>query len=73
MRAGELTFGQALRKERLARQWTLRTAAKRTGVAFAHLGRIERDEVPPGDKALVAILAVFGQCRFKCPTCGGAL
>lgn len=69
MRAGELTFGEALRFAREAKGWPLRRAARATGLSFAVLGRIERNEQAPGAEALAAIVSVFGT-DLPCPTCG---
>lgn len=40
-------FGRQMRKERMARGWTLRELAARTGINFSHLGRIENGHRPP--------------------------
>jgi transcriptional regulator with XRE-family HTH domain len=40
-------FGRQMKKERLARGWTLRELSARTGIAFGHLSRIENGHRPP--------------------------
>jgi transcriptional regulator with XRE-family HTH domain len=52
-------FGRQMRKERLARGWSLREFAARTGINFAHLGRIETGKRPPTEAVAYACDAVF--------------
>jgi transcriptional regulator with XRE-family HTH domain len=40
-------FGRQMKKERLARGWSLRELSARTGINFSHLGRIENGYRPP--------------------------
>jgi hypothetical protein len=48
-----------MRKERLARGWTLRELSARTGINFSHLGRIENGHRPPTLKVAEACDRVF--------------
>jgi transcriptional regulator with XRE-family HTH domain len=52
-------FGRQMRKERLARGWTLRDLAAKTGVNFSHLGRIENGKRPPTEAVADACDSVF--------------
>ncbi len=56
-------FGKQMKKERLARGWSLRELAARTGINFAHLGRIENGTRPPTEKIALACDAVFPERR----------
>ena len=47
-------FGKQLRRERLARGWSLEELSKRTGIAMSHLSRIENGKRPPTEKIAVA-------------------
>jgi hypothetical protein len=48
-----------MRKERLARGWTLRELSARTGINFSHLGRIENGHRPPTEAIAKACDQVF--------------
>jgi uncharacterized protein DUF5753/helix-turn-helix protein len=48
-----------MKKERLARGWTLRELAAKTGVNFSHLGRIENGHRPPTETVALACDKVF--------------
>jgi Domain of unknown function (DUF5753)/Helix-turn-helix len=48
-----------MRKERLARGWTLRDLSSRTGINFSHLGRIENGHRPPTGPIAEACDKVF--------------
>jgi hypothetical protein len=48
-----------MRRDRLARGWSLRELAARTGINFAHLGRIENGTRPPTEKIALACDRVF--------------
>jgi DNA-binding XRE family transcriptional regulator len=52
-------FGRQMRKERIARGWTLRELAARAGVNFSHLGRIENGHRPPTEAVALACDKVF--------------
>jgi Helix-turn-helix/Domain of unknown function (DUF5753) len=52
-----------MRKERLARGWTLRELAAKTGVNFSHLGRIENGHRPPTESVALACDKVFPERR----------
>ena len=56
-------FGRQMKKERLARGWTLRELAARTGVNFSHLGRIENGHRPPTEAVAGACDRVFPERR----------
>lgn len=56
-------FGRQMRKERLARGWTLRELAARTGVNFSHLGRIENGHRPPTEGVALACDRAFPERR----------
>jgi hypothetical protein len=56
-------FGRQMRKERLARGWTLREMSTHTGVAFAHLSRIETGNRPPTEAVADACDVVFPDRR----------
>jgi len=43
-------FGRQMRKERLARGWSLRELSARTGIDFATLSRVENGKRPPTEK-----------------------
>jgi transcriptional regulator with XRE-family HTH domain len=53
------SFGQQMKKMRLARHWTLREMAARTGVNFTALSRVERGERPPTEALARACDANF--------------
>ena len=52
-------FGRQMKKERLARGWSLVELAKRMGVDAAHLGRVESGKRPPTENLAVKCDAVF--------------
>lgn len=56
-------FGRQMKKERLARGWTLRELSARTGINFSHLGRIENGHRPPTEAVAKACDAVFKERR----------
>jgi len=56
-------FGRQMKKERLARGWTLRELAAKTGVNFSHLGRIENGHRPPTETVALACDKVFPERR----------
>lgn len=52
-------FGNQVRKERMARGWSLRELAARSGVDYTHLSRIESGKRPPTEKIAMAMDGVF--------------
>jgi hypothetical protein len=52
-------FGRQMKKERLARGWSLREFSDRTGINFSHLGRIENGHRPPTENVAVECDRVF--------------
>jgi transcriptional regulator with XRE-family HTH domain len=56
-------FGRQMRKERLARGWSLRELAARTKINFAHLGRIENGQRPPTEAVAIACDGAFPERR----------
>jgi plasmid maintenance system antidote protein VapI len=56
-------FGKQLRKERLARGWSLDELSAHTGIAASHLSRIENGKRPPTEKIARACDAVFPERR----------
>jgi hypothetical protein len=52
-------FGRQLKKERLARGWSLDELAARSGIVASHLSRIENGKRPPTAKIATACDAVF--------------
>lgn len=52
-------FGRQMRKERMARGWTLVELGERTGLNAAHLGRVESGKRPPTEEIASACDAVF--------------
>ncbi len=52
-------FGRQMRKERIARGWTLREFSARTGVNFGNASRIENGRRPPTETVADACDAVF--------------
>jgi len=52
-------FGRQVRKERLARSWSLRELSARTGIDFSHLSRIEAGKRPPTEAIADAMDHVF--------------
>jgi hypothetical protein len=56
-------FGKQLRKERLARGWSLDELARRTGIAMGHLSRIERGLRPPTEHVAKSCDRAFPERR----------
>jgi transcriptional regulator with XRE-family HTH domain len=56
-------FGRQVKKERLARGWSLPEMAQRTGINAGHLSRIENGKRPPTEKVAIACDAVFHERR----------
>jgi plasmid maintenance system antidote protein VapI len=56
-------FGRVLRRERTARGWSLDELARRTGIAAAHLSRIENGRRPPTEKIATACDSAFPERR----------
>lgn len=56
-------FGRQMKKERLARGWTLREFAARTDINFSHLGRIENGHRPPTESVALACDKAFPERR----------
>jgi hypothetical protein len=52
-------FGRQVRKERLARSWSLRELSARTGIDFSHLSRIEAGKRPPTEAIADAMDSAF--------------
>jgi transcriptional regulator with XRE-family HTH domain len=52
-------FGRQMKKERLARGWSLREFSARTGISFTHLSRIENGHRPPTEAVAEACDRVF--------------
>ena len=52
-------FGRQVRKERLARGWSLRELSARTGIDFSHLSRVEAGKRPPTEAIADAMDNVF--------------
>jgi transcriptional regulator with XRE-family HTH domain len=52
-------FGRQMKKERLARGWSLVELAKRMGADAAHLGRVESGKRPPTENLAVKCDTVF--------------
>jgi len=52
-----------MRKERLARGWSLREFSARTGINIGHASRIENGKRPPTEKVAMACDAVFPERR----------
>ncbi len=48
-------FGYMMRKERLAKGWTLRELSARTDINFSHLGRIENGKRPPTEAIAITL------------------
>jgi transcriptional regulator with XRE-family HTH domain len=70
-------FGRQVRKERLARGWSIHELARRTGIAAGHLSRIENGKRPPTENVATACDAVFAErkgwfleyVRHEAPCC----
>jgi transcriptional regulator with XRE-family HTH domain len=56
-------FGRQMKKERLARGWSLRDFAARTGVNIGHASRIENGKRPPTERVAAACDAAFPERR----------
>jgi transcriptional regulator with XRE-family HTH domain len=56
-------FGKQVRKERLARGWSLRELASRSGLAAPYLSQIENGRRPPTEKVALACDDVFPERR----------
>lgn len=52
-------FGRQMRKERLARGWSLREFSARSGINFGNASRIENGHRPPNEKVALACDRVF--------------
>jgi ribosome-binding protein aMBF1 (putative translation factor) len=59
-------FGRQMRKERIARGWSLREMAARSGISFAHLSMIETGKRPPTEKIARACDRVFPERKGWC-------
>jgi transcriptional regulator with XRE-family HTH domain len=56
-------FGRQMKKERLARGWSLREFSARTGVNIGHASRIENGKRPPTEKVAAACDTAFPERR----------
>jgi transcriptional regulator with XRE-family HTH domain len=56
-------FGRQIRKERLARGWSIHEFARRAGLDAGHLSRIENGKRPPTEKVAGACDEVFPERR----------
>jgi transcriptional regulator with XRE-family HTH domain len=56
-------FGRQMRKERLARGWSLREFSARTGINIGHASRIENGKRPPTEKVAAACDLAFPERR----------
>lgn len=56
-------FGRQMRKERLARGWSLREFSAHTGINIGHASRIENGKRPPTEKVATACDAAFPERR----------
>jgi transcriptional regulator with XRE-family HTH domain len=56
-------FGRQMKKERLARGWSLRELSARTEISFTHLSRIENGHRPPTEAVAKACDRVFPERR----------
>jgi transcriptional regulator with XRE-family HTH domain len=56
-------FGKQMRKERIARGWSIHEFARRTGLNAGHLSRIENGKRPPTENVAAACDAVFPERR----------
>ncbi|HWG61112.1 MAG TPA: helix-turn-helix transcriptional regulator [Streptosporangiaceae bacterium] len=54
-------FGKQMKKERLARGWSLTEFAHRTGLNAGHLSRIENGKRPPTENVAAACDTVFAE------------
>jgi transcriptional regulator with XRE-family HTH domain len=57
-------FGKTVRKQRLARKWSLDELSARTRIAAGHLSRIENGRRPPTEKVAQACDDAFGVTDF---------
>jgi transcriptional regulator with XRE-family HTH domain len=53
-------FAARLRRARLARHWTLRDLAERSGISSAGLSKIENSQADPGLSTVARIARAFG-------------
>ena len=56
-------FGRQMRKERLARGWSVHELARRSGISAGHVSRIENGHRPPTEAVATACDAVFPERR----------
>lgn len=56
-------FGRQMRKERLARGWSIHELARQTGLNAGHLSRIENGKRPPTENTAAACDAAFPERR----------
>ena len=56
-------FGRQMRKERLARGWSIHEFARRSGISAGHASRIENGKRPPTESVAIACDAVFAERR----------
>src|ERR1700734_3054234 len=56
-------FGRQLKKERLARGWSLPELSRRTGIDAGHLSRLENGKRPPTEAIALACDDVFPERR----------
>jgi transcriptional regulator with XRE-family HTH domain len=56
-------FGKQMRKERIARGWSLREFSQRTGLNPGHISRIENGKRPPTENVATACDEVFPERR----------
>jgi hypothetical protein len=56
-------FGRQVRKERLARGWSIHELSARTGIAAGHLSRIENGKRPPTENIATACDTAFPERR----------
>jgi transcriptional regulator with XRE-family HTH domain len=52
-------FGRQVKKERLAKHWSLEELSRQTGIDLGHLSRIERGLRPPTEKIAVEMDKAF--------------
>jgi transcriptional regulator with XRE-family HTH domain len=60
---GRETFGSFTRRQREAREISLREMAKLIGVSPTYLSKVERDRIPPPTEAKVKALARIIECN----------
>jgi hypothetical protein len=56
-------FGRQVRKERVARGWSIHELSRRAGIAAGHLSRIENGKRPPTENVAAACDRVFPERR----------